>query len=224
MKTVDHFHLDRQGQRVTLDLMSQVPSLAVDLEVTVTRQDQIGSGGPRVSTGERVQPLPFNAAASEARTSLHAELVRWVRWVSECRNLILPNKDTASALARWIADNVIELALTEGSEDAPMELGAVIRHARSVIDRPQSEVIRVDPTRVEEARSELLNANGCATLAKLIGVEGLTQKRVNNLKLRGHITPVDHTQVGKKQIAIYRLGEVLDAHYKIGTWQRQPTG
>ncbi len=210
MKTVDHFHLDRQGQRVTLDLMSQVPSLAVDLEVTVTRQDQIGSGGPRVSTGERVQPLPFNAAASEARTSLHAELVRWVRWVSECRNLILPNKDTASALARWIADNVIELALTEGSEDAPMELGAVIRHARSVIDRPQSEVIRVDPARLAQAHAEQLNARGIATLAKHIGAQGLTIRRIKHLRETGKIVPVRYAD---KRTPIYQLGDVLDAHY-----------
>lgn len=210
MKTVDHFHLDRQGQRVTLDLMSQVPSLAVDLEVTVTRQDQIGSGGPRVSTGERVQPLPFNAAASEARTSLHAELVRWVRWVSECRNLILPNKDTASALARWIADNVIELALTEGSEDAPMELGAVIRHARSVIDRPQSEVIRVDPTRLAQAHAEQLNARGIATLAKHIGAQGLTVRRINHLVEKHKITPIRYAD---KKTPIYTLGDILNAHY-----------
>lgn len=210
MKTVDHFHLDRQGQRVTLDLMSQVPSLAVDLEVTVTRQDQIGSGGPRVSTGERVQPLPFNAAASEARTSLHAELVRWVRWVSECRNLILPNKDTASALARWIADNVIELALTEGSEDAPMELGAVIRHARSVIDRPQSEVIRVDPARLAQAHAEQLNARGISTLAKHIGAQGLTIRRIKHLRETGKIVPVRYAD---KRTPIYQLGDVLNAHY-----------
>lgn len=220
----EHWYIPKHEQVELDDALADAPDICDDLNEAMKPRIATATWNPKVTTGDRPQPLPYNVAALDAADQLAICLEGWAYWLANTRNITPPNS-TIKSNAAFLRRHLLLLAATEGSADAHRDITSEIRHARNASGRGHLQPIpKPDPTRVEQARSELLNANGCATLAKLIGVQGLTQKRVNNLKLRGHITPVNHTQIGKKQIAIYRLGDVLDAHYKIGTWQRQPTG
>jgi hypothetical protein len=136
MNDVDHFYLQREDQLALVGWLRKMFVLSEELAITITRQDRVGGGDPRVSMGEREQPLPFNAHASEVADDLNATLVAWARHVCEHRGVAYNGKPGVLGLARWLDRNIIALALTPGSEEALDEISDAIRRAQRALDRP----------------------------------------------------------------------------------------
>jgi hypothetical protein len=216
----DQFFMPRHEQRALVALLRKVPDLVEDLAISITRQDRLTRGGPRVSTGERVQPLPFNEMASDVADELHQELTRWARHVCEERGLVYEGANATVSIARWLDRNVVSLAMTEGAESALGEIQDVFDRARRATDAPAVRVRPIDAHRHAAARSTELHRDAIARAARELGEQyaGLTAERVNTLRRRGAIHAVRCLVATKAEIFI--LGEVLDAHLEHQTRKR----
>ena len=201
-------YLSREDQgRLTVILRDDFPPLIEDLAAAIAKPYEAINYQPRVSTGEKTQPLPYDPSAEDAHRYLHAELLRWVEWLAAERHLETQvGTWTTPALARWLLHNIITLATTPGSEHAYANIASEVKAAQRATRRPTREHIHVDE--IASVRNQELNASGIAAIAKETGIDGLTRRRVHSLSEHGHITPI--RTYGK--IPIYRLGDVLDAH------------
>lgn len=170
MSAADHLFIPRHELDGLAKHLKAVPDLAIDLQITTTRQDCIGvreGGQPR---RDREQPLPFREHGSEAFEVLHSTLATWVRHVLEERGLTfipigythrhgefigplraserrLPegyDENTPAALARWLMANLITLAMTEGCEEAPDEIAHACINARRTVDLPNRKAFQGD--------------------------------------------------------------------------------
>ncbi|CCW14620.1 hypothetical protein [Rhodococcus aetherivorans] len=204
------FYLPRDQQAQLVELLDQVPFLVEQLAITICRQDRLGAG-PRISRGKQASPLPYNVGASDAADALHDELASWVRLVSEQRQLDYhEDRDDTISLARWLQRWHIALALTEGAETALLDIETVILDARRAIDRPPPRRPHIDPTLINEATNQLLNARGIEHLARELDTRyrNLNRRRVHALHEAGRITPAANIE----GTHLYRIGDVLEAH------------
>jgi hypothetical protein len=120
------FTLCRVCVRTLTGLLVEVPALAADLDVTLTRQDRVSEAVGRSGGDER--PLPFSVVASDAARLLRATVCAWA--------LELGLVTTSTVLAsRFLAANVADL---RGRADGPVlldELDHVTGLARRAVDR-----------------------------------------------------------------------------------------
>lgn len=201
-------YLSREDQEKLRGVLNEVPELVENLAAAIVKPYEAIDYQPRVSTGEKTQPLPYDPSAEDAAKYLQAELWRWTVWLHEERGIDLPNAEIAP-MARWIGNHITILATTPGAEPAYANISSEIKAAQRTTRRPTRQPIYVD--QISKVRDQELNASGIAAIAREIGETGLTRKRVNNLNTHGHITPT--RMYGR--IPIYRLGDVLDAHNNI---------
>ncbi len=141
--------------------LAQIPDLAEQLEITLTRQTSKGSGG-----GSEI-PLPYGQPASEATAVLRSTLVGWVRVMEEglpvldpvqpegpwcetcghvtCRQLariawltvyVAGPDDTLESMARWLLAGRTRLLRHPAVEEVVDEITAAVRAAWRVVDRP----------------------------------------------------------------------------------------
>lgn len=214
----EHFYLPTNERQSLVKVLGEMPELVENLARCMTIGIRAQTFEPKVSTGEKPQPLPFAAGADEVAEDLRRELMRWVKWLCEVRRITHPRFDILP-MARFLNQYILILATTPGSDTAYTSIAAKAKAAqRCAGRRPSASTVHV--VDVAQARNQELNANGCAILAREIGVEGLTRTRINNLKRLGHIEPL--RQFGK--FPIYRLGDVLDAHETVITWKRRTDG
>ncbi|GAA5102705.1 hypothetical protein [Nocardia iowensis] len=209
----NHLYLDRIELRALAELLREIPDLAEDLGISLTRQSRLSTRGDyRMNRRPSEQPLPYNPAASRAADELHAVLVSWVRLVCEHRGLEYTGSPSTPGLARWLDRNLIALAMTEGAESAPGEIRTVVQAALWIVCPPAAPVV-LDEAMVTKARQHRLNASGIATLAKELGDEyqGLTVRRIQTLRDAGKIAPLPGPWApGWPEL--YIVGEVLDEH------------
>ncbi|MFX0581193.1 hypothetical protein [Nocardia nepalensis] len=208
-----HLYLDRSQLRALADLLRAVPELDEDLTIARSRQARIGARRDfRMRRRPSEQPLPYDQAAADAADSLRAVLVSWVRLVCEQRAIEYPGSTTTAGLARWLACNLIALAMTEGAEAAPSEINGAIQAALRVISPPDESAVFDDSTLLL-ARSQRLNASGLAALAKRLGDEyrALTVRRVQTLRDAGKISPIPGPW-SPEWPELFAVGQVLDAH------------
>ncbi|MFE9579279.1 hypothetical protein ACFYO1_23035 [Nocardia sp. NPDC006044] len=209
----NHLYLDRVELRALAELLREIPDLAEDLAVSLTRQSRLGTRGDyRMNRRPSEQPLPYNPAASRAADDLHAVLGSWVRLVCEQRGLDYTGSPSTPGLARWLDRNLIALAMTEGAEGAPEDIRTVVQAALWIVCPPVAPVV-LDVGMVEQARRHRLNASGIASLAGELGEQyrGLTVRRIQTLRNAGRITP----QPGPWAPGwpeLYTVGAVLDEH------------
>ncbi|MDV6276389.1 hypothetical protein R3Q06_23095 [Rhodococcus erythropolis] len=218
----EHWFIPKQEQIEIVDALTDVKNIITDLAAATVTALRAANWQPKVTTGDRPQPLPYNAHAQDAADRLLLVLEAWALWLTETRHMTPPNCTYAADYATWLTHNILILAATPGSESAHHGITTEIRHARHATGHTPPNP-KPNPHRLALAGQQQLTSNEITTLAKQAGVEGLTQKRINNLKLCGHITPVDYNEIGKKKIAIYRLADVLEAHDTTGTWKKQNT-
>lgn len=212
----EHFYLPTNKRQALGKVLGEMPETVENLARCMTIGIRAQTFEPKVSTGEKPQPLPFAAGADEVAEDLRRELMRWVKWLCELRRITHPRFDILP-MARFLNQHILILATTPGSETAYTSIAAKVKAAqRCAGRRPTPSTVHV--VDVAQARNQELNANGCAILAKEIGIEGLTRVRVNTLRHGGHIEPVK--QSGR--VLIYRLGDVLDAHETVITWKPKP--
>lgn len=209
----EHFHLPTNERQDLSKILAEMPELVENLARCMTIGIRAQTFEPKVSTGEKPQPLPFAAGADEVAEDLRRELMRWVKWLCEVRRITHPRFDILP-MARFLNQHILILATTPGSETAYTSIAAKVKAAQRCAGR-QPTATTVHVVDVAQARNQELNANGCAILAREIGVEGLTRVRINTLHHGGHIEPVRRSG----RVLIYRLGDVLDAHETVITWK-----
>ncbi|MBJ7481751.1 hypothetical protein [Rhodococcus sp. (in: high G+C Gram-positive bacteria)] len=206
----EHWFIPKQEQVELVDALGEVRDILDDLREAQKPRIATATWNPKVTTGDRPQPLPFNVASFDAADRLLIELERWVYWLADARQIAAPNTD-CKGYANWLTRNILLLAATPGSEAAHHDITTEIRHARNASGRSHLQPIpKPNPARLAQAHAEQLNARGIATLAKHIGAQGLTIRRINHLAEKHKITPIRYAD---KKTPIYQLGDILNAHY-----------
>ncbi|MFC9994563.1 hypothetical protein [Nocardia sp. NPDC127526] len=207
-----HLYLTHDEIRDLAAMLREIPSLAEDLEDSVAGRARLSDPNFRLNTRTSDQPLPFSPGAAKVRDHLHTILVGWVRLICEQRATTYPGHPSTGALARWLEQNLIAFAMTEGVESAPAEIRAAFEAAEAIVC-PQPERITINPNAVAAARRARLNASGIATLAKQLGepFRTLTVRRIQTLRDAGKVHPIPGPWATDwpEQFAV---GEVLDAH------------
>ena len=246
MTDADHFFLPREHQRAVVTILRKIPDLVEDLAISITRQDRVALNGPRVSRGERVQPLLFNVNSSEAADALHHELARWARFVCEERGIeywpvgythrpgfvgpLLPRerrlpaayRESTIGLARWLDRYIVALAMTEGAETALDEIRDAYDVAWRATNAPRERARPpIDLEQHERARRTELHRDAIEKAARELGEKysGLTAKRVDTLRRRNKIQAVRCLVASRAEIFV--LGDVLDAHLAYPTRARR---
>jgi len=139
----DGYFCDTCGDDLSKAL-GDVPWLAEELEVTVTRQkgvDYRAATGGKGAKKPSERPSPVQWGAAEVRGHLKALLVSWALYCDQegVRNQSphhgLP-ADELGALSRWLLWRVDGLALNEIGPDAVEEIVSAVAHCRRVVDRP----------------------------------------------------------------------------------------
>lgn len=207
------FYLDRAEQTRLTEALGTIPTLADQLAVTVTRQARIqksNMGKPRrQKPGSR---MPFHIGASEAADQLHTTLATWVRHTCEHRQIHYRDGNDLISLARWLRRNMIQLALTEGSTEAFIDIRDRIDECQRQVDLPPDDEVHIDQTRIREANRQVLTAGQVEKIAHRLGAlgQGLNKRRVETLARNGRLRPcaIDG------DVRFYRLGDVLDAHHR----------
>lgn len=206
----NHMFITKHELTKLREVLAEIPTLAADLPVTITKQARLGEvGRGRKPRRPSEQPLPYHVDAARVADELHNALAGWVRLTCEQRAMDYTGPTSTAGLARWLDRHYIALAMTEGSETALEELGHLADVAHRIICPPPSPIV-VDAASLARARAQLLNPNGIATLARELGEEyrHLTRRRVHVLKEAGLIRPVP----GPWLHLMFNVGDVLDAH------------
>ena len=206
----EHWFIPRHQQQELTDALAEVRDILDDLREAQKPRIATANWNPKVTTGDRPQPLPFNVAAVDAADRLLICLETWAWFLADARGITAVHA-TCSGYADWLTRNILLLAATKGSEAAHHDITTEIRHARNASGRSHLQPIpKPNPQRLAQAHAEQLNARGIATLAKHIGAQGLTIRRIKHLRETGKIVPVRYAD---KRTPIYQLGDVLNAHY-----------
>lgn len=207
----EHWFIPKQEQVELTDALGEVRDILDDLREAQKPRIATATWNPKVTTGDRPQPLPFNVAAVDAADRLLIELERWAYWLADARQIAAPNTD-CKGYADWLTRNILLLAATEGSEAAHHDITTEIRHARNASGRGHLQPLpKPNPQRIAEAGREQLNARGICVVAKQLGDDyrDITMRRIKHLRETGKIEPVRYAD---KRTPIYRLADVLTAH------------
>lgn len=120
-------YLSREDQdRLTLLLTTDIPPLMEDLAAAIAKPYEAINYQPRVSTGDRPQPLPYDPSAEQAADYLHAELERWVLWLCQQRTVRYDHARTTLWMARWLVVNMKTLASTPGGQPAYADIASEV--------------------------------------------------------------------------------------------------
>lgn len=217
----NHMFIPRHDVKVLRRLLHEIPELAIELGIAVTKQARLGEvGRSRKPRRPSEQPLPYHLGASDVAEELHNALVGWVRLVCEQRAITYTGPTSTPGIAQWLERNIFALAMTEGAETALSEIQDAVRAAEWIVCPPMRET-PIDPRKLERARRMHLNASGIATLAKELGEEyrHLTKRRVFVLKRAREIEPVPGPWRPDWPM-LFRVGDVLDAHLRLPIRER----
>ncbi|MDV6275397.1 hypothetical protein R3Q06_18030 [Rhodococcus erythropolis] len=205
----EHFYPPTNERQALGKVLGEVPETVENLARCMTIGIRAQTFEPRVTTGDRPQPLPFAADADEVAEDLRQELMRWVKWLCEVRRITHPRFDILP-MARFLNQYILILATTPGSETANTSISAKVKAAQRTSGRSIRAQPKWDENKLESARALRLPTGGIAQLGREMGIQGLTRKRINNLKTLGHVNPVETVIIGR--IELFVFGEVLDAH------------
>ncbi|MBT2268797.1 hypothetical protein [Rhodococcus erythropolis] len=205
----EHFYLPTNERQALGKVLGEVPETVENLARCMTIGIRAQTFEPRVTTGDRPQPLPFAADADEVAEDLRQELMRWVKWLCEIRRIAHPRFDILP-MARFLNQYILILATTPGSETAYTTISAEVKAAQRASGRSIRAQPKWDENKLDAARALRLPTGDIAQLGREMGVQGLTRKRINNLKTLGHVNPVETVIIGR--IELFVFGEVLDAH------------
>jgi len=121
--------------------LTEVADLLVELEITRTRQDHIGSDDPiRRQAVDGV--LPWKEAAAEAHWLLATTTLCWCRMVLD--RLGTDHADpvgaTAAQWSGWLARHVHKIRLMPDAGECSTEIGVAVDVARHAVDLPPAQV------------------------------------------------------------------------------------
>lgn len=208
----NHMFIPRHELKKLRELLREIPSLALELGISVTKQARLGEvGRSRKARRPSAPPLPYHLAAADVAEELHNVLVGWVRLTCEQRAMAYTGSVSTPGLAKWLERNVVALAMTEGAETALGEIQDVMRAAEWIVCPPAPAVV-VNDAQLAKARKLRLNASGVATLARELGEEyrHLSKRRVHFLHETKRIEPIPGPW--RKDWVLFLVGDVMDAH------------
>lgn len=222
----NHMFIGRHEIRQLRELLHEIPSLAEELGIAITKQARLGvAGRSRKPRRPSEHPLPYNVGAAEVAEELHNELVGWVRLTCEQRAIDYTGKTSTPGVARWLEHNIIALAMTEGADTAYVNIRDLVQRAEWIVCPPERPVMDVDAGKVERARQLMLNARGIVILARELGEEyrHLSERRMKLLIETKRVHPIPGPWLTDWPL-LYRVGEVLDAHLSVPIRQRHERG
>ena len=119
--------------------LGDVHWLEEQIEITIARQKGATYDGSPSPGAEK--PLPINLPASEARESLRALLVSWIKLCAEegVRSTSTSDaypRDTLAAMSYWLLWRVDGLLLHEAGADAVDEITDAVATCHRMVDRP----------------------------------------------------------------------------------------
>ena len=202
----------REDRQMLDKLLGEIPSLIDDLAITICRQDRTGKGGMKISSGSDEQPMPFNVGASDAGDYLRNELNTWARLVCEERFISYDGSDSVAGVSVWLRKNLASLAMTQGAEDALPGIESAMKRCRRAMDIPADDDVAVPVVDVAQARNSELNAAAIARMRHELGLPELNARRIETLLKAGALKPCRVVAMPKRDLVVYRLGDVLDAH------------
>uniref|UniRef100_UPI0021C3A65F hypothetical protein n=1 Tax=Rhodococcus sp. T9N TaxID=627445 RepID=UPI0021C3A65F len=184
-------------------------------------QDRTGKGGMKISSGSDEQPMPFNVGASDAGDYLRNELNTWARLVCEERYISYDGSDSVVGVSVWLRKNLASLAMTQGAEDALPGIEGAMKRCRRAMDIPADDDVAVPVVDVAQARNSELNAAAIARMRHELGLPELNARRIETLLKAGALKPCRVVSMPKRDLVVYRLGDVLDAHEQFPCRQRK---
>lgn len=211
----------REDRQMLDKLLVEIPGLVDDLAITICRQDRTGKGGMKISSGSDEQPMPFNVGASDAGDYLRNELNTWARLVCEERYISYDGSDSVVGVSVWLRKNLASLAMTQGAEDALPGIESAMKRCRRAMDIPADDDVAVPVVDVAQARNSELNAAAIARMRHELGLPELNARRIETLLKAGALKPHRVVAMPKKDLVVYRLGDVLDAHEQFPCRQRK---
>ncbi|MDJ0489133.1 hypothetical protein QNA24_22405 [Rhodococcus qingshengii] len=211
----------REDRQMLDKLLGEIPGLIDDLAITICRQDRTGKGGMKISSGSDEQPMPFNVGASNAGDYLRNELNTWARLVCEERYISYDGSDSVVGVSVWLRKNLASLAMTQGAEDALPGIESAMKRCRRAMDIPADDDVAVPVVDVAQARNSELNAAAIARMRHELGLPELNARRIETLLKAGALKPHRVVAMPKKDLVVYRLGDVLDAHEQFPCRQRK---
>lgn len=211
----------REDRQMLDKLLGEIPGLIDDLAITICRQDRTGKGGMKISSGSDEQPMPFNVGASDAGDYLRNELNTWARLVCEERFISYDGSDSVVGVSVWLRKNLASLAMTQGAEDALPGIESAMKRCRRAMDIPADDDVAVPVVDVAQARNSELNAAAIARMRHELGLPELNARRIETLLKAGALKPCRVVSMPKRDLVVYRLGDVLDAHEQFPCRQRK---
>lgn len=211
----------REDRQMLDRLLGEIPGLIDDLAITICRQDRTGKGGMKISSGSDEQPMPFNVGASDAGDYLRNELNTWARLVCEERFISYDGSDSVVGVSVWLRKNLASLAMTQGAEDALPGIESAMKRCRRAMDIPADDDVAVPVVDVAQARNSELNAAAIARMRHELGLPELNARRIETLLKAGALKPCRVVSMPKRDLVVYRLGDVLDAHEQFPCRQRK---
>lgn len=118
--------------------LREVPGLAEELEVTITKQDKLGARGGGGGRSDE-PPLMFNLGASDARGHLREILFLWAGDVagrSGERIGVPPGREAWTTAAEWLLGHLRAVSHHPAAEDLYEEVTEAVWAAVKAIDRP----------------------------------------------------------------------------------------
>ena len=211
----------REDRQMLDKLLGEIPGLVDDLAITICRQDRTGKGGMKISSGSDEQPMPFNVGASDAGDYLRNELNTWARLVCEERFISYDGSDSVVGVSVWLRKNLASLAMTQGAEDALPGIESAMKRCRRAMDIPADDDVAVPVVDVAQARNSELNAAAIARMRHELGLPELNARRIETLLKAGALKPCRVVSMPKRDLVVYRLGDVLDAHERFPSRTRK---
>ena len=143
-------------------------------------------------------------------------LVSWVRLVCEDRQLD-PPVDSLLYLAGWLNKHVVDLALCEGSPEAPDEIEKAVANCERHIDLPYEDpTVASDDPRVllarRQAETVIVTYDTIEPVCRKMDVDPIiTTRRMKYVVSRQNVTPASRDGRTK----FFRLSDVIDADTEV---------
>jgi hypothetical protein len=117
--------------------LGDVPWLAEQLDITLTRQRAAGPAG----SPSPEKPMPFHVGAFDAANALRHALVTWIKFCDEEHVKHNAHDDTwpednMVSMSRWLMWRVDGLGLNDMGSEAVDEITKAVKKGHQVIDRP----------------------------------------------------------------------------------------
>lgn len=174
--------------------VAEMPALARELELTLTRQSSTPKrlGGPSAD-----KPLPYDHGASVALSAIRLFLAGWVKDHCE-RHGRWPADDQTITLAVWLVHHINDVAHHPAAAEIAAEADDATKAARRSIDRHTVEKLYAGRCNVDNCDADLYARPGAlTTVCRACGIEHDTQERRDVM-----LASIEDTALTAGQIAV----------------------